>query len=76
MADLEAARRELDRIEGILRTRYHYPHPIFEHLAAVLEHLEAPEPKAKAEPKAPVNVDSTSLAAPQPKPARARKQKE
>jgi hypothetical protein len=51
MPDLAAARAALKNVEGILRRRYHYPHPIFEHLAAAQGHI-VEEPK-KAPAKAP-----------------------
>lgn len=44
MPNLPAARSELDRIEAFLRTRYHYPHPIFEHVATCRGHLEGELP--------------------------------
>lgn len=50
MANVEAARVALDRIEGFLRSRYHYPHPIFAHIAAAQEHLAEDAPSKKAAP--------------------------
>ncbi len=58
MADIKAALRELDRMEGILRTRYHYPHPIFGHIEAARTAL-AEEPK-----KAASTVDAEPKKAP------------
>ena len=54
MANLELARTEIKRVDAILRSRYNYAHPVFNHLTAALEHLEdePPEPIAvEAEPK-------------------------
>ena len=55
MADIAAALTELGVIESFLRSRYHYPHPIFSNLDALREHLkddEAPsEPEEASEPK-------------------------
>ena len=53
MADLAAARAALRKVEGILRRRYHYPHPIFAHLGEAQEHIaeDAPEPKVEAPPE-------------------------
>jgi len=50
MANLEKARAEIRRAERILRSRYHYEHPIFTHLGDALAALEEPAP---VEPKAP-----------------------
>ncbi len=62
MADIKAALKELDRMEGILRTRYHYPHPIFGHIEATRKAL-AEEPK-----KAPAPVEQAApAAAPKPR---------
>jgi len=46
MADLAKARAEIKRSTDILRSRYHYEHPIFGHLAAALEALEGDLPEA------------------------------
>lgn len=51
MPNLAAARAELNHIEAVLRTRYHYPHPIFDYIAAALGHLEGDLPP---EAEAPV----------------------
>jgi hypothetical protein len=48
MADLAAARAALKNVEGILRRRYHYPHPIFEHLASAQGHIAEGAPKVQA----------------------------
>ncbi len=61
MADVEAALRELDRMEAILRSRYHYPHPIFGHIKAARDALAEEPKKAKAEEAAP---DKAAKAAP------------
>lgn len=49
MPNLPAARSELDRIEAFLRTRYHYPHPIFEHVATCRGLLEGELPTGAVE---------------------------
>ena len=49
MADLAAARGALKKVEGILRRRYRYPHPIFEHLATAQENIAEDAPKAEVE---------------------------
>jgi len=50
-------------MEGILRTRYHYPHPIFGHIEAAREAL------AEAPKRAPVKADPPKDSAPAaPKP--------
>ncbi len=53
MANLAVARGALKKVEGILRRRYHYPHPIFEHLAEAQKNIaeDAPKPKVEAPPK-------------------------
>lgn len=87
MSNLPAARSELDRIEAFLRTRYHYPHPIFEHVATCRGFLEgelptgaveAPQETAAEEPVAeePAAKETSEEPPPQkvaaPKPARRR----
>ena len=77
MADVNAALGALDRIEGILRRRYHYPHPIFEHVAAARAALEEPDVAPVVHPEQPVStkpeaetvttVASTADATPEPK---------
>lgn len=67
MADVEKARAELNRIEAFLRTRYHYPHPIFGHMAAALEYLGEPPPAgveapAEAEAEEPGVAGAEALA--------------
>ncbi len=52
MPDLAAARAALKNVEGILRRRYRYPHPIFEYLSAAQEHIAEEPEKAAATPKA------------------------
>ena len=39
MVNISAAITELGHIESFLRSRYHYPHPIFARLATLQEHL-------------------------------------
>ena len=60
MPDLAAARAALKNVEGILRRRYRYPHPIFEHLAEAQENIAEDAPKAEGEaPPGPVRVTRT-----------------
>ena len=56
MADVQAALGALDLIEGILRRRYHYPHPIFEHVAAARAALEEPDVAPVVHPEQPVST--------------------
>ena len=57
MADIAAALTELGVIESFLRSRYHYPHPIFSKLDALRDHLKdddvpsAEEPEEVGEPE-------------------------
>ena len=51
MADIAAALTELDVIESFLRSRYHYPHPIFSNLDALREHLKEDEAPSAEEPE-------------------------
>ena len=50
MADIAAALTELGVIESFLRSRYHYPHPIFSNLDALREHLKDDDVPSAAEP--------------------------
>ena len=83
MADVEAARAALDRIEGILRRRYHYPHPIFEHVAAARSALEAdPEVQvapadtgANTETDPPTDTANSAAAEETPEPAQTRRKR-
>ena len=63
MADVQAALGALDLIEGILRRRYHYPHPIFEHVAAARAALEEP---VRTEPETVTTAADTEEATPAP----------
>lgn len=45
MPNLEMARAEIKRVDTILRSRYNYAHPVFDHLAAALEALEGDLPE-------------------------------
>jgi hypothetical protein len=54
---LEIALAEIKRAEDILRSRYHYEHPIFGHLATARECVEAEIPPA-APPTPEVEVTS------------------
>lgn len=77
MVNVEAARRELDGIEAFLRTRYHYPHPIFEHVAAAKANLEPDEeseaeiPEEPAIAEAPETAEDASAEEPANAPAEA-----
>ena len=71
MADVAAALRALEAVEAILRRRYHYPHPIFEHIEAARAALEEapkkPSPKAEPPPAEPdylSRVDTTTTEKP------------
>jgi len=66
MSNLPAARSELDRIEAFLRTRYHYPHPIFEHVATLREHLEGEVPTEVVEVPQETSTDAISQVEPNP----------
>jgi len=82
MPDLKKARAEIKRAEGILRSRYQYEHPIFDHLAAALEALEGDLPEAtpagvppeeteeqlRAEAEAAVVIEEEVEEATEPKP--------
>jgi len=69
---LEIALAEITRAESILRSRYHYEHPIFGHLATARECVEAeiaaaapPTPEPESEPE----VESGAGLSPAPGPA-------
>ncbi len=75
MVDIAAAQAELRVVEGFLRKRYHYPHPIFENLTAAQEHLAEgaaaapvvhPEQPATAAP-GPETTLTTTEVPPEPK---------
>lgn len=76
--NLANARAEIEQANRILRSRYHYEHPIFGHLANALAALEEPpepvetvaELKAEAEEAAAVGEET---AEPEPPAQRARK---
>lgn len=66
---ITAARTELEAVETFLRKRYHYPHPIFEPLAAAKEHLaEAAVEAAKATPAVESKTEETPVPAGPPQP--------
>jgi hypothetical protein len=56
---LAAALAEIDRVEAILRSRYHYAHPVFNHLASAREHLQG-----LAEEPAPAQVPESEAVFP------------
>ena len=61
MADIAAALTQLGIIESFLRSRYHYPHPIFQNLDALRDHLaEAEVPTVEAPPKEKVATKRTA----------------
>jgi hypothetical protein len=60
MGNLETALSEINRMEAILRSRYHYEHPIFGHLAIARECVEAE--LAAAAPPAPQPEVTSGLA--------------
>lgn len=53
MPNVDKARREIDHCEAVLRSRYHYDHPIFGYLKTARDALDedapAPPPEAEAE---------------------------
>jgi hypothetical protein len=70
MPNLAAARAEVERIEAFLRTRYHYPHPIFERVAALAKLLEdEPEPPGETAAEAVTQVADAPEGTP-PEPAK------
>lgn len=84
--DIAKARAEIERSVKILRSRYHYAHPIFDHLGDALTALEgqpevAPQPepvetvaelKAEAEEAVAIGEEDAN-AEPEPPAQRARK---
>ena len=58
MVNISAAITELGHIESFLRSRYHYPHPIFARLEALKEHLA--EDVGTSTPSASVPADASS----------------